>query len=221
MSLQHKHLYNKDSDLLKVYKRADEAAKYFSEVDDKLFSYHNVLDFCASSKKCIQDESTKKKQILFWTYNNIGNLFLQKNSYSFDFQNMTHAIEAYQNALIFSNTSENQTEILRKIRDIYHALEDEDGYFKTSSKLADLVDDTLKMQIFLNLANVARSKTEEAYFLEKALSFVSKEDVSFLTKCQNTLNLCSKLLDIYESTGKRLDVVRIKSIQEKTQNQIN
>jgi len=209
--------YQKDVDLLKVYRQAFESAKYFSDTDDKLWGYSKVIDYCAKSKKCSDTQSKKRDQILFWTYNNIGDLFLQKNLDSFDFDNLNHALFAYQNALELSKDRENQTDVLKKMRDIYLVLEDKEGYFQTSSQMARLVDETLKAEMFMSLAEEANTKEAEAYFLEQALLFVDKENISFLQKCRHTLTLCDRLLKIYQKIGKRAEAIRIKQMKEQTQ----
>ena len=205
------------SDLLKIYRVANERSKYLSEIDDKLLSYGNVVQFCANSKKCAQQNSIKRNQILFWTYNQMGDLFMQKNLDTFEPQNYTLALEAYRNALEFSKQDEDQNEVLKKMRDIYLVLEDENGFFQTSNQMAQLLDDTLKAENFLKLADEASNKYQEAYFLEQALRFVKKENISLLEKCKDTLSLCARLLKIYKKVGLKTQAERIEVVKQQTQ----
>ena len=52
--------FQKESDLLKVYREADALAKYLNDTDEKLLGYHKVIDFCLSSEKCLENKSVKK-----------------------------------------------------------------------------------------------------------------------------------------------------------------
>lgn len=209
--------YLKESDLLKIYRKADNRAKSFSDIDEKLLSYGEVVSACATSKKCANESSIKRNQVLFWTYHHIGDLFLKKNLDHFEQNNNILALEAYQNALEFSKTNIEQTDTLKKMRDIYLSLEDEDSYFRTSSEMARLVDDALKAQTFLELAQSATSAEKEAYFLEQALKFVNKEDLSFLQKCKQKLVLCERLFEIYQKIGEFNKASQIKALQKQTQ----
>ncbi|MBR2299881.1 MAG: hypothetical protein IJ870_04835 [Alphaproteobacteria bacterium] len=213
--------YTKEADLLKAYRKAQNRAEYLSDVDDKLLSYGNVIAFCAASKKCLQKESTKRNQILFWTYHHIGDLFLKKNLERFEPSNNAFALEAYQNALELSKTTGEQTDTLKKMRDVYLLLEDENGYFQTSAEMARLVDDALKAQAFLELAQNATSAKQEAYFLEQALKFVNKEDISFLQKCRQTVVLCERLYEIYQKIGDFNKALEFKNIEQQTERLIN
>ena len=47
-----KRVFQKESDLLKVYREADARAKYLNDTDEKLLGYHQVIEFCANSEKC-------------------------------------------------------------------------------------------------------------------------------------------------------------------------
>ena len=55
-----KRPFQREADLLKVYREADARARYLIDTDEKLLSYHKVIDFCLNSEKCLQNESIKK-----------------------------------------------------------------------------------------------------------------------------------------------------------------
>ena len=212
------HKNKTPSDLLRAYRFANAHAQHVHDTDEKLFAYHNVLMFCANSKQCLENESIKKKQILFWTYLHMGDLFLQKNLDVFEQSNQTNALEAYQKALEFTDDEREQLAILTKIRDIYRNLQDGNKAFQTSVQMAKLLDDALKIETFLNLANEATSKKEEIYFLEQALQFVTQEKIATLKKCEHTLTICARLLKIYEKAGLKADLARIQTIKKETEN---
>lgn len=214
-------VYSQESDLLKTYRQAFESAKYLQDIDDKLLSYGNVIRFCAKNNRCAEKQSLKRDQILFWTYNNIGDLFLQKNLNHFEENNFHHALASYQNALEFSNSQNDQIDVLKKIRDIYLSFNNQKKADETSLKLAKYVDDALKVEMFLNLADNAQTKSEESYFLEQALNYVSNEKVSFLKQCQNKLYICARLLEIYQKAQLKNDILRIEDIKKQTLKNLN
>lgn len=216
MARIHNRLPFKESDLLKSYREADARARYLYDTDEKLVSYRQVLDLCANSKQCQKSRGVKKHQILFWTYLRIGDLFLQKNLDEYSKENLLNALKAYENALECAKGRNEQIEILTKIRDIYRHLEDKTAALDTTLQMAELVDDALKIEIFLNLADEATHKSEEAYFLEQALKYVTQEKIILLQKCEKTLIICAKLLEIYEKAGLKADMARIKSVETKT-----
>ena len=80
--------------------------------------------------------------------------------------------------------------------------------------MVELLDDALKIETFLGLADEASNKREEAYFLEQALRFVSDEKISVLKKCKNTMIICERLLEIYEKAGLKIDATRIALLKE-------
>lgn len=213
--------YKKESDLLKRYKAANERAKYFSDIDDKLLEYNNVINFCAASKNCSRKNSLKRNQILLWTYENIADLFLQKNLNNFQTNNQLYALEYFENALSFARKDNEKIKILKKMRDIYQILSDQNGYYKISEELIKLIDDALKVDYFLELADLASNKTEEIFFLEQALKLVTPNKISKLKECEKTLIVCSRLLEIYEKADQKADILRIKNIKEETRKLIN
>lgn len=201
--------FQKESDLVKVYRQADARAKYLNDTDEKLLNYHQVVDFCLRSKKCLENESVKKNQILFWTYKHIGDLFLQKNIDMFEKSNGINALNAYQKALEFSKDEDETLDVLMKIRDIYRDFEDKNGVIESEVKMTELLDDAFKIEMLLRLADEASSRKEEIYFLEEALKYVSFEKISILKKCKNTLAICERLLEIYQKAGLKADWARI------------
>ena len=209
-----KRLFQKESDLLKVYREADALAKYLNDTDEKLLGYHKVIDFCLSSEKCLENKSVKKNQVLFWTYKHIGDLFLEKNAASFDVTNTINALNAYHKALEFSKKDDETLNVLMKIRDIYADLEDKNGITQSSVEMIEILDDAFKIEMLLRLADEASNQKEEIYFLEQALKFVSDEKISVLKKCKNTLVICERLLEIYQKAGMKADLARIETVKK-------
>lgn len=213
--------FRSSSDLLKMYRAAYEKSKYMQDIDDKLLAYNEVINYCSNSKRCIKDESIKRNQVLFWTYNNIGDMFLNRNSDKLAAENYIYAMQYYQNALEFTRNRRERYNTFEKISHIYHELQDEDGLQKTREQMAMEEDDSMKRQAFMKLAQTTDDTKLQATYLENALNFVVEENVSVATKCKNTLEICQMLLDIYEHGHNKSAFERIKALQKKTQELLN
>lgn len=209
-----KRTFRRESDLLKVYREADARARYLIDADEKLLNYHKVIDFCLNDEKCLQNESVKKNQVLFWTYKHIGDLFLEKKSDDFENNNMLNALSAYQKALEFAKNEGETLPLLMKIRAIYQDLSDKNMSLQSTMNMTEILDDALKIETLLGLADEASNKKEEAYFLEQALKYVSNEKISVLKKCKNTMIICERLLEIYEKAGTKADLARIEIVKK-------
>ena len=75
--------------------------------------------------------------------------------------------------------------------------------------------------MFLHLANASSNKTEESYFLEQALKYISDEKISFLKKCRGKLYICERLLQIYQKALQHSDALRIEKIRNETKQLLN
>ena len=208
--------FTSSNDLMKVYRMAYEKAKYMRDIDDKLLAYNEVIDYCSHSKQCQLDDSVKRNQILFWTYNNIGDIFLQKNNEQADAHNYLYAVEYYQNALEFTKNIRDKHHVLEKIAHIYGELQDEAGWRKTHEQMGLIEDDNMKRQAFMELANGTDDLRLQAKYLEHALNFVTEENVSVLEKCKNTLAICARLLEIYQYAKDKKNYERILELQKNT-----
>ena len=213
--------FQSQGDLLKIYRAASERAKYLQDIDDKLLAYNEVISYCANAKQCVQDDSIKRNQILFWTYSNIGDMFLERNARTPMADNYLYAVQYYENALEFSKTESDKHHTLEKLAHVYGELQDEKNWRKTIEQLALLQDTPLKRQAFVELADTTDDIRLQAKYLEYALNFVTEEDVSVLEKCQNTLSICARLLEIYKTTKSTKNYERVRNLQKVTLEMLN
>ena len=195
MSHLRKRKYQDETDLLKAYREAYESAKYLYDIDDKLNAYHKVLNFCIDSEKCTEDNSVKRNQVLFWTYNQIGDLFLQKNGLELTAQNYLYAVQYFQHALEFAKSNEEQKEVLQKLARVYRDLKDEDEYQRTLEKIILLLDEALKKE---SRTALTQNRSKDLSLLEDTLNLIGEENLIFLKKCRQTTPVCDKLLNVYE-----------------------
>ena len=203
-------------DLLKVYKSAYEKAKYLKDFDEKILAFNEVITYCAASQLCVEDDSKKRNQILFLAYNSIGDIFIEKNTIELQDENYIYALQYFNNALEFLDSPESKKPILEKIAFIYAELSEEELRQKTLEQIALNEEDEMKRQAFILLANGTDDVKLQSKYLENALNYVTYENVSVLEKCKNTLDICARLLDIYEYSGEKSDYERIKILQENT-----
>lgn len=203
-------------DLLKVYRAAYEKSKYIKDADEKILAFNEVINYCAASKICVEADTSKRNQVLFWTYNNIGDIFIEKNNSEFNDENYVYALEYYKNALEFLNLPEYKKAILKKIAEIYSKLQDDKSWRKTLEQIVSLEPEDMKRQAFVELANGTDDIKLQTMYLENALNYITYENVSILEKCKNTLEICERLLHIYEQTNRVRDYNRIKELQKST-----
>lgn len=213
--------FEKSSDLLKIYREAYEKTKYMQDIDDKLLAYNEVISYCADSKRCRVDDSIKRNQILFWTYNNIGDMFLARNHDEPAANNYIYAVQYYRNALEFTDNAREKHATMEKMLHVYTELQDENGWRNVQEMIAMEEDDSLKRQAFVELAKSTDDPKLQAKYLEQALGFVMEENVSVLNKCQNTLEICRHLADIYQTVNDKAGYERIRRLQKSTLELLN
>ncbi len=213
--------FHSDTDLLKIYRMASERVKYLRDIDDKLLAYNEVISYCADSKLCIKDETVKRNQILFWTYSNIGDMFIERNTHTPQADNYIYAVQYYENALEFSRSEAEKRATLEKLAHVYGELQDEKSWRKTVEQIALSQDNLYKRQAFVELADTTDDIRLQAKYLEYALDFITAENISILEKCQNTLSICARLLEIYAAAKSKTNYERVKELQKKTLELLN
>ena len=213
--------YENTQDLLKVYRIAFEKVKYLKDFDEKLLAYNEVINYCAESKTCVEEDSIRRNQVLFWTYNNIGDIFIEKNTDTLNDENYIYALQYYKNAIEFLNSNIEKKAVLEKIAHIYIELQDEKAWRKTLEEIVLLEDDAMKRQAFVELANKTDDVKLQSVYLENALNYIIYENMAILEKCKNTLSICEKLLEIYKQTKAQSDYDRIKDLQKSTLELLN
>ena len=213
--------YEKESDLLKKYHQAYERAKYLYDIEDKMLGYQEVLNYCINSKKCSTQNSLTRNQVLFWTYNQIGDLFLEKSGAELKPDNYLLAVQYFQHALEFANSDEEQRQTLQKLAHVYRDLEDEDAYQKTLEKIILVFDDALEKEAVLDMAATSSNVHQEALYLEQALRLIGQENIEFLKKCRGTLQICDKLLGIYERLNDKTAAARVEEIKNEALKNLN
>lgn len=202
--------------LLKAYRQAHKRADLMLDIDDKVLAYNNIINYCTSRSECRNDESIKHHQILFWTYNNIGDMFMIKNAKHPNRQNYLQALQYYHDSLSFAHTASEKRATLEKIAHIYTEMHDETGRRKILEQIAISEENCMKRQAFTELAKQTDDIKLQAKYLEYALTFVMAENISVLEKGENILKICARLLHIYKHTKSGKHYRRIKELEQNT-----
>lgn len=202
--------------LLKAYRKAHKQADLMPDIDDKVMAYNDIINYCTSLAECRNDESIKHHQILFWTYNNIGDIFMIKHTKLPHRQNCLHALQYYYDSLSFAHTASEKRATLEKIACIYSEMQDEQGRRQILEQIAISEENCMKRQAFTELAKQTDDIKLQAKYLEYALTFVMAENISVLEKGENILKICARLLQIYKHTKSRKHYRRIKELEQNT-----
>ena len=111
--------------------------------------------------------------------------------------------------------------MLLALKDIYYYIGDEDALVKVEESWAENHNEKDKFAAYMLLAKTAEVPQIKVLFLEKALDEVMRQDESFYTKYQDTLNVCSQLIAIYELLGDNDKVKRVRDLRERTLKLLN
>lgn len=209
----------KPASLLGVYRTAFEKASRSDDPDVKISAYGQVVNFCGESRSCRIDESIKRNRVMYWSFNNLGDAFILKNRENNGTareQNYQLAIAYYREALNLARDDAEKINSLKKIAEVYKCLEDAESLSRTEEDIVESLGDEYKRQGYVSLAASREDQGEKSEWLEKALEYVTKEEVSFLTKCRNTLAIGEMLADSYRSRRDGANVRRIRKLMENT-----
>lgn len=205
----------KTGDILHLYKLATDKIKGSDDLDAKINAYDSVVNFCMNSDGCRIDDGTKRKMVMYWSYCNIGEAWADKNredsAYKFDNQNYITALKYYNAALQTARDDLERVSALSKMASLYKTLDDVSKWVTTREQVIEYMEDDYKRQAYMDLAEEINDDNKSAVIWEKALLYVTKEEVSVLAKCKNTLQVCGILKDIYQR-GNNLD--KVKKINE-------
>ncbi len=209
----------KPVDVLQAYRMANAAADMASNLDEKIKAYDAVINFCFSSRDCLLDDSTKRNMVMYWTYNNIGDALVSKNAknsgFAFETENYVTALKYYNGSFQVARDDAEKMSSLQRIADVYQKLGNLDKWLITKEQIIDYMEDGCKRKAFTELAEHTDDGEIYASLYEKALIYVTKEEVSVLAKCQNTLEICDKLKAVYRAMGDTQSLKRLGELSDK------
>lgn len=209
-----------ESGFLQLYKTIQEREKFLSD-DAKIMQYMGVLRYFMKFLQQKEDYSQNIKTVLFWTNVKIGDIYYKDAVKTQDNSRYFLALEYYNQALAYAYERSEKNRVLLLLKDIYYYLNDNDALIKVEETWAENQDAEDKFFAYMFLAQNAETPVSKSYFLEKALNEVMSQDGPFYIKYQDTLNICSQLLAIYELLGEKEKVTRIKKLRENTLRLLN
>ena len=209
-----------EDSFLQLYKTIQEREKFLTD-DAKIIQYMGVLRYFLKFLQQKEDYSQDIKQILFETNVKIGDIYYKEAIKKQDNSRYFLSLEYYNQALVYASNQDEKNRVLQVLKDVYYYLNDEDSLIKVEESWAENQQDEDKFFAYMFLAQHAENPRFKVVFLEKALDELMKYDGNFYTKYQDTLNICSQLLAIYELLGEKEKVIRIKKLRENTLKLLN
>lgn len=210
----------KTTDILHVYKLANDKANETDNYDTKINAYDEVVNFCNNSEACRIDDGTKRKMVMYWSYCNIGEAWEKKNlensGFDYDNKNYIKALKYYNAAFQEARDDLERVGVLNKMAFVYKAMGETDKWIMTREQIVEYMEDDYKWQAYMDLAEEIHDDDKSAIIWEKALLYVTKEEASVLAKCKNTLMICGILKEKYQNQKDAANIKRISALIDKT-----
>ena len=212
------NLLNKtpEKNLLQFYNQALNEAEKNVDIRQKLTAFNKVINFCAKDLGCLNDNSRKRDMVLYWTYNNIGDIFMTESIKNNDLNAYFDAEENYHKALNFSRNSEEKIAVQEKLAALYLQQDDLSNYYAVKDSLIEVMPIGERREAFEKLADETQDYNRKIYFLEKSLNFVNYEKISARVRCESTIRLCEKLRDLYADKKDYANLARIEELRTNT-----
>ena len=211
---------NEENRFLYMYKMIQEREKYLT-TEAKIIQYGGLLRYFMKFLQQKDEYSTNVSAVLFWVYVKLGDIYYKEALQNQDNSRFFLAAEYYNQSLAYANSVIEKNRVLLALKDIYYYLDDQDAFIKVEETWAENHNKEGRFSAYMFLAQNAEMPYIKAKFLEKALDEVMEQDESFYTKYQDTLNICSQLLAIYELLGDKTKANRIKKLRENTLKLLN
>lgn len=209
-----------ETHFLRLYKVVREREPYLTN-EAKIIQYSAVLRYFMKFLQTQDPYSPQICSVLYWIDLKLGDIYCDEALHQQDNSKYFLAAEYYNQALLYARKPEEKNRILFALKDIYYYLDDEDALVKLEKAWANNHSSTDKFSIYLRLAQNTENPYIKAEFLTKALDFVMCQDKNFYAKYQDTLDVCSQLIVLYELLGENTKANRVKKLRKKTLNLLN
>ena len=209
-----------ESKFLRLYKIIQERNEFLSN-EAKIIQYSAIVRFFMKFLQARDDLSVNIKAVLFWTFTKLGDIYYEEALQNQDNSKYFLAVEYYNQSLMYALNAEDKNRVLFMLRDLYYYLGDENAILKIEETWAENHEKEDKFSAYMLLAKNAETPQMKVLFLEKALVEVVEQDESFYTKYQDTLNVCSQLIALYELLGDKEQAQRIVKMRDRTMKLLN
>ena len=171
-----------------AYKKAAEAVTRLELWQDKLTAWQMVADFCRDGGNCPLESKPARDTVLFWTYNNMGNLAAENDP------DVSRAVEYYRNALPFSPRQYDRITVYRKIARLYKQAGDIAAWLETVKQIVRKEED---------IAEITGRDDDVDLFTFFDSTLFQESDVSIDVICY----LRHKTSDVDRISGRKFDSV--------------
>lgn len=206
--------------IVQVYRMATDEIDDVNDLEQVIKASKKVISFCDDSGLCRVDDSVKRNQLLLWSYNSLAKAYVDKNAegsgYKFSKRNFQLALGYFSRALELARDANDKIGILRQVAEIYKLTGNEKAYFEIKEDEISLLPSSERREAYVNLAAETSDTGVRVELMEKALNFVADEEVSFLVKCQNTLEICDYLEEVYKNRKDKANFERILNLLNST-----
>ncbi len=211
---------NKETQFLRLYKTIQERERFMNN-GAKIIQYGAIIRYFVKFLQGREEYSQNVRIVLFWVYAKLGDIYYEEALQNQDNSKYFLAIEYYNQSLVYAHNIEEKNRILFMLKEIYYYLGDEEALVKIEETWAENHKKEDKYSAYMLLAKSAETPRVKILFLEKALIEVTSQDESFYTKYQDTLNICSQLMVLYDLLGDKEQAKRIKGLRDKTLKLLN
>ena len=211
---------NKETQFLRLYKTIQERERFMNN-GAKIIQYGAIIRYFMKFLQGREEYSQNVRIVLFWVYAKLGDIYYEEALQNQDNSKYFLAIEYYNQSLVYAHNIEEKNRILFMLKEIYYYLGDEEALVKIEETWAENHKKEDKYSAYMLLAKSAETPRVKILFLEKALIEVTSQDESFYTKYQDTLNICSQLMVLYDLLGDKEQANRIKVLRDKTLKLLN
>ncbi len=207
--------------ILQAYYTALEESQKTNDYGKKVRAYNSVIGYCSNDTSCLNDNSRKRDMILYWTYNNLGDIFMEKARVQNAKGAYADAAESYQRALNFSRNSEEKIATMQKMSRLYSESGDFENFYNVQDVLIETYPPEDKREAYERLADNGTTLGKKIYFFEKALDSIKAEKTSALDRCHQTIILCEKLSPLYAWQKDYANLARIEELKQNTKTLIH
>lgn len=200
--------------LLQIYREAIEKAEKSSNLDEKILAYGQVINFCMDSKECKYNDSIKRNEVLYWAYKSVADVLTEKACLG-DAEDFNRALVYLEEALKVARNETEKLDVLNKTAAIYKTLGNYARWADVRYGAIELFDLKDKRRAYFDLSQEVVDVGRSTELLESALEHVTHEDASVFEKCQNTIEICNRLIKIYQEHKNNSDLMRIQELYDK------
>ena len=211
---------NPETQFINLYKMVLERENFLTN-DAKILQYNAVLEYFFKFLEKSNVVSNSVLNVLFGCYMKMGDVFYNEGIQLLENNKLFLAVDYYNQALKFAQSETEKNRILDMLKNVYSFLDDKEALIKVEESWAENQDARDRFSAYMLLAKEADNPKDKAMLLEKALNEVTKQEMSFYNKFQDTLNVCSQLIVLYELLKEKDKLQKIRKLQEDTLKLLN